>query len=498
MSEEEIDTVCSLRSVALEVLEDLSDSISEWKPFMLCYSFTFGVYRFAERLFSAVKKKCPEILIVAGGSNCSPAVASELLDSFSDLDYVLCDETPQSLVELINILESGKLALTKNMASRSSGASEILKLQDMDDLPCPDFDDYFDITDRFGIKREMITLPYELSRGCWWAEKKPCTMCGFFGHHKCYSSKSPEKVISELAELSQKYSVSRFRFSDLVQPKAAYIKELLPLEDLGLKLFWELRPDTGGGDFALLRRIGMTFGQIGIESLSDEALKWMNKGTFSLQNIYALMQASKYKIELVWNYMYGLPGESEKWYVNAAEVISKIHHLQPPIPRRMWINRYSPIFESAGGACAEDGSVLDSIFVQDDDSKMVSAHNILLDAIEQWRLAYNRGAVLYVLIRDDFSGIVKGDGYHDEMIPLDPEELLVYLYYSQPHSLSEGVKNMGLEERKLKMMLDKFTDMGLMIIQDDIFLAVATGHSQYKWVKYKEQVMYLGDEMFHM
>ena len=498
LSDEAVYNICLMRSDAVKMIDILSNTIAEWKPAILCYSFTFGGYRFAKRFFSAVKKKCPDVLVVAGGSNCSPTVAVELLDRFSEIDYVLCDETAQSLIDLLNILEFGKLSLTRYIASRSSDASAVLKLQDLDKLPCPDFDDYFDIIDRFGIKREMVTIPYELSRGCWWAEKKPCTMCGFFGQHKCYSTKSPAKVIDELTALSQKYSVNRFRFSDLVQPKAAYLKELLPLEKLELKLFWELRADVKEEDYALLRKIGMTFGQIGIESLSDDALNWMNKGTSVLQNVYALMQASKYKIELVWNYLYGLPGESEEWYANATEVISKLHHLQPPIPRRMWINRYSPIFESEEAVCAKDGRSLDNIFVQDGYKKMKSAQMVLLDAIDQWHIAYNGGTALYVLVRDDFKGIVRGDKNQDEMIPLEPEELFVYLYYSQPHSLSDGVRDTELDEYRLKVMLDRFIDRNLMIRQGDSFLAVATGHSQYKWVKPQDQVMYLGDEMFQI
>lgn len=49
-------------------------------------------------------------------------------------------------------------------------------------------------------------LPYESSRGCWWAEKSNCSFCGFNGPAKQHRLKSPPRVLSELEALSTAYA----------------------------------------------------------------------------------------------------------------------------------------------------------------------------------------------------------------------------------------------------------------------------------------------------
>lgn len=81
----------------------------------------------------------------------------------------------------------------------------------MDNLPYPDFDDYFGAYNASPIKKELQpSLVIETSRGCWWGEKYQCTFCGLNGSTLNYRSKTVDNVLDELQYLSAKYGRRRF------------------------------------------------------------------------------------------------------------------------------------------------------------------------------------------------------------------------------------------------------------------------------------------------
>src|SRR5262249_12521667 len=65
------------------------------------------------------------------------------------------------------------------MSIESDGAP-IVRLDDMDESPIPNYDDYFAYladTQALGRWVEPV-VPYQTARGCWWGEKTHCTFCG--------------------------------------------------------------------------------------------------------------------------------------------------------------------------------------------------------------------------------------------------------------------------------------------------------------------------------
>ena len=124
-------------------------------------------------------------------------------------------------------------------------------------LPTPDYDDYFDAL-RASTLSNLIRpgLLAESSRGCWWGEKSHCTFCGLNGTGMKYRSKSPERVLTELAELSRRYGVSGIQFVDNILDMS-YFRHVLP------------RLAAAGGRYALFYETKANLKREQVELLAD-------------------------------------------------------------------------------------------------------------------------------------------------------------------------------------------------------------------------------------
>jgi radical SAM superfamily enzyme YgiQ (UPF0313 family) len=70
---------------------------------------------------------------------------------------------------------------------------------EMNSLPYPDFDDFFDeLKNQIEVKRTEPILSVETSRGCWWGEKFQCKFCGLNGSTMKYRSKSAIRAVEEI------------------------------------------------------------------------------------------------------------------------------------------------------------------------------------------------------------------------------------------------------------------------------------------------------------
>jgi len=469
-----------LRKRAREKVDCLIRQMQQDKPGFFCFSVTFGT-SFAKYLLPHVRKVSPDTTIVVGGSCCTPIFAAQLRKEIPSVDYIVCDETPDSLVLLIKSLSDGSDGIPENIDYSEHSAKYIRFAESMDSIPIPNFDDYFAIIDSYNIPRSQITLPYEMSRGCWWCQIEPCNMCGFFGARKAYTVKSPEKVVSEIEALSQKYEIKKFRFSDLVQPVEPMLTALSPLSNLNLRFFWELRPDISFHDLYQLRSQGMTYAQIGLESLNTGALIHMNKGTTAIQNIQVLIWAQTLKLDVVWNYLYGLPGDQIEWYDSVVDIFPFLYHLQPPIPRRCWENQYSKWY-------FQTDSKRMIVRMEQRSARLESVYNKLKTAIAEWHNAYKCEYRLCVdrSYKDGFR-IIRDFG-KEIIFDLTEFEATLYCFFFQPHTLEDALET-GVEEKDLLAFLRKMIRERLMIKIEDFYLSTATDSSRFKWIKSRDQVL---------
>jgi len=223
-------------------------------------------------------------------------------------------------------------------------------VRDMNALPMPDYQEYFDRARRIGIADRALSkagIPFESSRGCWWGQKHHCTFCGLKGLGMTYRSKTPDRLLAELEHLANLYGVLNFRGTDNIldngYPRQVF--EALAEQRLDYRMFFEVKANLTQEQLRLLAFGGVHSIQPGIESLSTRVLALMCKGTTALQNVRLLKWSAYFGIQVAWNTLWGFPGERAEDYAAELTVMKHITYLEPPLGGgRIWMERFSPYF----------------------------------------------------------------------------------------------------------------------------------------------------------
>jgi ribosomal peptide maturation radical SAM protein 1 len=288
-----------------------------------------------------LKRRFPHLTIAFGGANWEEPMGSALHRQFPFVDLSFSGEADRSWPALLEARRRGRSPAT------IPGIESVPQpVEDLDELPVPDFDPYFEQlrSDQAmaGIRPALLV---ETARGCWWGERSQCTFCGLNGSSMGFRSKSPQRAVDEIVGLRRRHDVGTISVVDNILDMR-YLRSVLPKlaeEPLHADLFWEVKANLTHHQVAQLRAAGVTFIQPGIESLSDHVLQLMRKGTTAARNIELLKWCAEYAVTPLWNLLYGFPGESAEDYRQTAEIIRSIWHLQPPTgygPIRL--DRFSP------------------------------------------------------------------------------------------------------------------------------------------------------------
>ena len=303
-----------------------------------------------------VKERFPRSVIVFGGANCEGVMGLALHRCFPFVDYVVTGEADIAFPQLVLRLAGGdRVDNLRGVVSRRGDLSVDNgppdKVVDLDALPFPDFGDYFEILDRTGAPpgadRHVVV---ETARGCWWGEKAKCTFCGLNGESIAFRAKSPGRAVEEIVHLVRSHRPRYVRTVDNMMAPSYYDAFLprLAAANLGVDLFYEVRPTLSKEQIVALAGARVTSVQAGIESLSTPILKLMRKGTTALRNIEFLKQCRQAGVYVDWNLLFGFPGERVEDYARSLDLASLITHLDAPSSvGEIRLDRFSPNFEQA-------------------------------------------------------------------------------------------------------------------------------------------------------
>ena len=329
----------------------------EWDQYdVVGFTSTFDQNVASLSLAKLIKDVYPDVRIVFGGANFDGEMGLEQFRAFPWIDYVVSGEGEHCFPPLVKkILLKQEIDIPPGIAHRKNGEicfipNEQLVMQ-FDQAPPPDYDDYFaelDELDRQGSTGLNRILLYEGSRGCWWGEKHHCTFCGLNAQAMDFRAKPPTQVATELEYLSSRYDTSRFRLVDnIIDMK--YVDGLfgqLAQRHVDLDVFMETKSNLNKRQIQTLAQGGVKCMQPGIESLSQDQLKEMDKGVSPLQNIQCLKWSRYYNIDLSWNILLGFPGETNADYQRQMAIIPSLLHFQPPeSTSKLWLERFSPYYK---------------------------------------------------------------------------------------------------------------------------------------------------------
>jgi ribosomal peptide maturation radical SAM protein 1 len=349
-----------VREAVEPFLEACLAEIVRDRPPLVGFTSTFQQHLACLALAQRIKQALPETVVVIGGANCEGIMGAEAVRQFPFLDAVVSGEGEHVLPELVRrVLASEPLSGLPGVRTRDRVDEEFRTgtfpnaptIPRLDDLPYPDFRDFYEQFGASRYSREWETsLFFETSRGCWWGERSHCTFCGLNGSSMVYRSKSARRAVDELAQLAREHPGCDIHVTDNILDMA-YFKDFLPElaeRRLGVDLFSETKSNLKKEQVRLLRRAGVRRIQPGIESFSDSVLKLMRKGVTGLQNIQLLKWCKEVGVEPHWNFIWGFPGEDAAEYTRMARLVPQLMHLAPPVGfSDIRLDRFSPNFFEA-------------------------------------------------------------------------------------------------------------------------------------------------------
>jgi ribosomal peptide maturation radical SAM protein 1 len=372
ISEQWISQVLEARSSAGTFLDQCRERLLAWSPKIVGFTSMFEQHVASLALARRIRSSSRATFIVLGGSNCEGPMGAQTARSFPFLNAVFSGEADDVFPEVVqavldgrNIPERRGVFINHGISAAaaheptteqngSTGEAVVAEaIKDMDSLPFPDYDDYFEQLKTSEINFAGIASPnitFETARGCWWGERHHCTFCGLNGTTLKFRSKTPDRALEELQYLTNRYGGYSVAVTDNILDYK-YLKTFVPqlkALNLGVNLFYEVKANLKKDDVLLLRDAGITRIQPGIESFSTPILKLMRKGTTAIQNIQLLKWCAELGVTPVWGILWGFPGEDPEEYTRTAALLPSLTHFEPPIGiTAIRLDRFSPNYVNA-------------------------------------------------------------------------------------------------------------------------------------------------------
>jgi len=336
-------------------LDRCLDEVVAARPRVVGFTSVFQQHVASLALARRLRQALPDVVIVFGGANVEGVMGAETVRRFPFVDAVVSGEGDLVFPDLVRRALAGEpLAGLQGVRTRAGIDEDFAAgrldnapvVRRMDDLPYPDFADYFRQFRATRLARSWIpNVPIETSRGCWWGERSHCTFCGLNGATMAFRSKSAPRALAEMEWLGRRHPGHHMQVVDNILD-LAYFKTLLPdlaAREFKLSVFFETKSNLKKEQVSQLARAGVRHIQPGIESFSDPILKLMRKGVSALHNIQLLKWCKQYGVTPYWNVLWGFPGEPPEEYERMAAMVPLLTHLEPPVGLYgVRLDRFSP------------------------------------------------------------------------------------------------------------------------------------------------------------
>jgi ribosomal peptide maturation radical SAM protein 1 len=482
-------------------LDSLADEFAGVR--LVGFSSTFQQNTASFALARRLKERYPDILTVFGGANFDGEMGMELVRSVDCVDFAVIGEGDTAFPRLLGALAAGEdpariPGIARREGDRVVATSPAAPHTRLDDLPTPDYSEYFERAKRLGVPTEHVALPFESARGCWWGAKHHCTFCGLNGTTMQFRDKSPNRVLAELDQLSRRYRTFRFDAVDnIIDP--SYLKKLLPAiadSRREYQIFYEVKANLTRAQLKTLAAAGVTRLQPGLESLSSAVLSLMDKGVRAAQNVNLLRWARYYGITVGWNILWGFPGETAEDYAAQAAAIPHLVHLQPPAgAARIWLERFSPLFTQPARfpmrrrepeasyrwvyPSAMDIERVAYFFDYElEEALDPAAYTALNDAVGQWSKAWQADRPPILVYRSTPGFLQIYDGRPDRQGTYTFHDTLAEIYLAcadRPRTAGGVHRELGLDVpvSAVEGAFRRFAERGLMFLDNDLAVALA-------------------------
>lgn len=279
-----------------------------------------------------IRQLSPTTKIVIGGPG--SAVSLKSLDDYAPglkrqglIDHFVAGDSEQSFPKLL----AGQLTYP------GVDSSNWKQLEDLNSLPCPDFDDY-DWT-LYPIKAISIVG----SKGC----VRECTFCDIHEHWSKYQWRTGDNIFAEMQYQRERHGINFFTFADsLVNGNQKEYRRLITLlaeynasqsrpED---RIRWTgafiIRPQDQmkEADWALTAASGAEMLSVGVESFVEH-IRYHIKKKFSNADLdFALSMGQRYNVKMILLFIVGYVTETQQDFEQQLQwVRDNKHYADSPV-----------------------------------------------------------------------------------------------------------------------------------------------------------------------
>jgi len=479
------------------------------------FTLNYGQFLPSLALSFKIKERYPDKNIVFGGSSTINELGKRILNSFDWIDFIVSGEGEEALFLLSSNFSNYEnipgLIYRKNKDIIWNTNNNYLNL---DFLPFLDFTSYYqdlnNISDEVQQYHKLYgRLPIELSRGCWWNN---CTFCNICAYNKKYREKSVDRFIEELVFLSDKYKILEFQIIGNTLPVNDFKKLCKNIIKTGKDLSLYIESRAGilkSNDYSLLKKAGFKHIQTGIETLSSNYLKKMNKGTKIIDNIAALKFCKENHIKNSYNFITDCPNEEKIDFDETQKNISLIQkYLEPPNISKYVVTFQSQIYNHPEKYNIKklEPTVIDTIIYPKEylDKNIGFFYSFIRkkeikekpwkQLINNWKNIYDQQKTLGLKRETDLEKLVfyfiEGGNFikiYDKRINdnamiyiLNKEERKVFLECKDIKSSSDlKEKFKDIKSSELELILKSFVEAGIFYKENELYLALPISYHQY-------------------
>jgi len=333
----------------VSLIDSTFETIAEWRQSILIQqpdvvAFYINLMTKVEvlRQLEYLKRQLPNTTFVAGGPDITYNQQEYLNAGF---DVLVIGEGEQTMLELINALESGSnLDTVAGISFIKDGTlnqnESRVKIKEMPSLPFPDrsaipFEKYLQVWQEHHGKR---TANISTQRGCPYT----CKWCSTAVYGQSYRRNAPEKVVEEILHLRDDFNVEALWFvDDVFTVSHKWIDQLrteFAKNDLSIPFEIITRAERLNEKvLQQLKEMGCFRIWIGAESGSQRIIDKMDRRV-TLEKVQEMMQLTqKLGMEAGTFIMVGYPGETHD------DIRATMDHIKKCNPDLLTITRAYPI-----------------------------------------------------------------------------------------------------------------------------------------------------------
>ena len=470
---------------------------------VVAFSVIFDTQKVPSATLAArLKARRPSLRILFGGTGCDGPMAEALLEHFPEIDAVFRGDADLTIEAVCRYLVQPGPGAPDGLITRSTrNVSSPPVIRDLSMRPVPDYASF--IAQRAASPYATpgkLTLLFEASRGCWWADSRHCLFCGIRTVREGYRELETQRAFAEIVALHERYGAYLLYATDAILSRT-HLCDLLPklaryraAGHADLRLFFEAKSNMTRAEVALLCAAGVVSVQPGIESFSTRVLQRIGKGATARKQIEVLKWLCAYGIETIYGLLTRTPGETPDDLFEQTQLLSRLHHFPPPIGvNPLALHRFSPYFADPGkyGIRNLRPHALHSLAYRGPKERLLRlcyeaeydscessnpehrrAEDALRDAVANWQAAYARGATLSSTRLGNLTLVTRITEHAKVAQVLTQTESAILACAAQPVTLGRIQSIMQLDEAQVRTALRVLEDANLIVAVDGCWLSV--------------------------